>query len=69
MVIAFMARRAKEVGGTGLIVLGTERQYRGTISTGSTTGTVYGSGFTATSFGSSVPMFGGTGTAIVIKLR
>jgi hypothetical protein len=69
MVISFMARRAKEVGGNGLILLGTGRQYTGSISDETVTGTVYGSGFTATSFGSSVPMFGGTGTAIVIKLR
>jgi hypothetical protein len=69
MVISFMARRAKEAGGNGLIVLGTGREYTGSVSSGSVSGTVYGSGFTATSFGSSVPMFGGTGTAIVIKLR
>ena len=69
MVIAFMARRAKELGGNGLIMLGTGSEYAGSVSTGSTTGTVYGSGFTATSFGTSVPMFGGNGTGVVIKLR
>jgi hypothetical protein len=69
MVISFMARRAKEVGGNGLIVLGTGSEYAGSVSTGSMSGTVYGSGFTGTSFGTSVPMFGGKGTAVVIKLR
>jgi hypothetical protein len=29
MIIAFIARRAKEVGGNGLIVLGTGREYTG----------------------------------------
>ena len=31
-VIAFMARRAQEVGGNGLIVVGRNRQYVGSIS-------------------------------------
>jgi hypothetical protein len=68
-VIAFMARRAQELGGNGLIVLGTSRQYTGSVSTGSVTGNVYGQGFTATSFGTSTPMFGGNGDAVVIRLR
>jgi len=68
-VIAFMARRAKELGGSGLIILGTGSEYAGSVSTGSMTGSAYGQGFTATSFGTSVPLFGGKGTAVVIKLR
>ncbi len=68
-VISFMARRAQEVGGNGLMVLGTGSEYVGSVSTASTTGTVYGQGFTATSFGTSTPMFGGKGNAVVIRLR
>src|SRR6266567_6314667 len=68
-VVAFMARRAQELGGNGLIVLGTGSQYVGSVSTGSVTGNVYGQGFTATGFGTSTPMFGGQGDAVVIKLR
>ena len=68
-VIAFMARRAQEVGGNGLIVLGTNRQYVGPVSSSSVSGSVYGQGFTATGFGTSTPMFGGQGDAVVIRLR
>jgi len=68
-VVAFMARRAQELGGNGLIVLGTGSQYVGSVSTGSVTGNVYGQGFTATGFGTSTAMFGGKGDAVVIKLR
>ncbi len=59
MVIAFMARRAKELGGNALIITGTGTEYAGNISSASTIGTIYGGGFTATSFGSSIPMFAG----------
>src|SRR5436190_20809822 len=48
-VVAFMARRAQELGGNGLIVIGTGSQYAGSVSAGSVTGTMYGQGFTATS--------------------
>src|SRR6266542_5572736 len=68
-VIAFMARRAQELGGNGLIVLGTNRQYVGSVSSSSVSGNVYGQGFTATGFGTSTPMFGGQGDAVVIRLR
>ena len=68
-VIAFMARRAQEVGGNGLIVLGTNRQYVGSVSSSSVTGNVYGQGFTATGFGTTTPLFGGQGDAVVIRFR
>jgi len=68
-VIAFMARRAQELGGNGLIVLGTNRQYVGSVSSSSVSGNVYGQGFTATGFGTTTPMFGGQGDAVVIRLR
>jgi hypothetical protein len=68
-VIAFMARRAQEVGGNGLIVLGTDRQYVGSVSSSSVSGNVYGQGFSATSFGTTTPLFGGQGDAVVIRLR
>ena len=68
-VLAFMARRAQELGGNGLIVLGTNREYVGSVSSTSVTGNVYGQGFTATGFGTSTPMFGGKGDAVVIRLR
>src|SRR5256885_11080772 len=43
-VAAFMARRAQELGGNGLIVLGTNRQYVGSVSSNSVSGNVYGQG-------------------------
>ena len=45
-----MARRPQELDGNGLIVLGTNRQYVGSVSSSSVTGNVYGQGFTATGF-------------------
>jgi hypothetical protein len=68
-VIAFMARGAQELGGNGLIVLGTNRQYVGSVSSSSVSGNVYGQGFTATGFGTTTPMFGGQGDAVVIRFR
>ena len=68
-VIAFMARRAQELSGNGLIVLGTNRQYVGSVSSSSVSGNVYGQAFTATGSGTTTPMFGGQGDAVVIRLR
>jgi hypothetical protein len=68
-VLAFMARRAQELGGNGLIVLGTNREYVGSVSSSSVTGNVYGRGFSATGFGTATPLFGGKGDAVVIKLQ
>jgi hypothetical protein len=68
-VIAFMARRAQELSGNGLIVLGTNKQYVGSVSSSSVTGNVYGQGFTATVFGTTTPLFGGQGDAVVIRFR
>jgi hypothetical protein len=68
-VVAFMARRAQELGGNGLIVLGTNREYVGSASSGSAYGNVSGGGFSATGFGTTTPLFGGKGDAVVIRLR
>jgi hypothetical protein len=68
-VIDFMARRAREVGGNGLVVVSMGSHYLGSLSSGSVYGNVYGQGFTATSYSTSVPMFGGNGDAVVIRLR
>ena len=68
-VIAFMARRAQELGGNRLIVLGTNREYVGAVSSSSVTGNAYGGGFSATGFGTTTPLFGGKGDAVVIRLR
>jgi hypothetical protein len=68
-VIVLMARRAQEVGGNGLIVLGTNRQYVGSVFSSSVSGNVYGQGFNATGVGTTTPMFGGQGDAVVIRLR
>jgi hypothetical protein len=68
-VIAFMARRAQEAGGNGLIVLGTNREYVGSVSSSSVYGNVYGGGFNATGFGTTTPLFGGKGDAVVIRFQ
>jgi hypothetical protein len=69
-IVSFMARRAQELGGNGLIVLSTNREYAGSISSGSTYGNVYGGGgFNAASFGTSAAIFHGKGDAVVIGLR
>ena len=68
-VVAFMARRAQGLGGNGVIVLGTNREYVGSVSSGSVYGNVYGGGFNATGFGTTTPLFGGKGDAVVIRLR
>ena len=67
-VIAFMARRAQELGGNGLIVVGTNREYAGSVSSASVSGNVYGRGFSATGFGTTTPLFGGEGDAVVLRL-
>jgi uncharacterized protein YbjQ (UPF0145 family) len=63
-VIGFMARRARELGGNGLILVGTSSHYMGSVT--SVYGNVYGSGFSAT--GTSIGLFGGNGDAVVIRL-
>ena len=68
-VVSFMARRAQELGGNGLIVLGTNKEYAGSVSSGSVYGNVYGGGFDATSFGTTTALFRGKGDAVVIGLR
>jgi hypothetical protein len=72
-VVAFAARRAKELGADAFIVLSHGTQYAGTISAGSafTSGHFYGSGFNATTTGTgfSGPLVFGKASIILIKWR
>jgi hypothetical protein len=72
-VVAFAARRAKELGADAIIVLSHGTEYAGTISTGSafTSGQFYGSGFNATTTGTgfSGPLVFGKASIILIKWR
>ncbi|PYJ70108.1 MAG: hypothetical protein DME76_06675 [Verrucomicrobia bacterium] len=60
-VLAFMARRAQELGGNGLIVLGTNREYVGSVSSGSVTGNVWSCTYEL--------LAGGAITAVALVLR
>lgn len=78
-VVEFSARRAKEIGGDAIIVMSSGTQYAGTYSTGSAftsgnyTGTygygnIYGSGYATTNaWGTSVPLFRGKASVLIIK--
>jgi hypothetical protein len=72
-VVAFAARRAKELGADAIIVLSHGTEYAGTISTGSafTSGQFYGTGFNATTTGTSFsgPLVFGKASIIMIKWR
>jgi len=72
-VVAFAARRAKELGADAIIVLSHGTEYAGTISTGSafTSGQFCGSGFNATTTGTSFsgPLVFGKASIILIKWR
>jgi hypothetical protein len=64
-VVAFAARRAKELGAGAIIVAGEGQEYAGSISIANafTSGNVYASGFNATTFGTAVsrPLLFGNG--------
>jgi len=72
-VVAFAARRAKELGADAIIVLSHGTQYAGPVSTGRafTSGQVYGSGFNATTTGTSFsgPLVFGRASIIMTKWR
>jgi hypothetical protein len=80
-VVEFAARRAKEIGGDAIIVLGAGSHYIGTYSSGSafTSGTYTGNynygNFYGQSYGSthasamSVPLFAGKASVLIIKFE
>jgi hypothetical protein len=72
-VVAFAARRAKELGADAIIVLAQGSEYAGTISSGNafTSGNFYPNGFNATTTGTrvSVPLMLGKAQVIAIKWR
>ena len=70
-VVAFAVRSAKELGADATIVLSHGTEYAGTISTGSafTSGQFYGSGFNATTTGTSFSRSLVFGKASIITIR
>lgn len=68
-VVAFMARRAKELGGDALILLSKGQTYQGTLQTTSVNAYASGNMITAHSLTNSFPMFRGKGDGIVIRFR
>jgi hypothetical protein len=72
-VVAFAARRAKELGADAVIVLAQGSEYAGTLTTGNafTSGNFYAGGFNATTTGTrvSVPLMLGKAQVIAIKWR
>jgi hypothetical protein len=80
-VVEFAARRAKEIGGDAIIVQSSGRQYAGTYSSGGAFtsgnyagtygyGNIYGSGYATTNArGTSVPLFLGKASVLIIKFK
>ena len=72
-VVAFAARRAKELGADAIIVMQQGQEYAGSISSGSayTSGTLYNTGFIATTTGTgfSAPLFLGKAQVLAIKWK
>jgi hypothetical protein len=72
-VVAFAARRAKELGADAIIVMQQGQEYAGSINSGSayTSGVLYNSGFTAatTGTGFSAPLFLGKAEVLAIKWK
>lgn len=72
-VVAFAARRAKELGADAIIVMQQGQEYAGTISNGSafTSGNVYNNGSTATTTGTAVavPLFFGKAQVLAIRWK
>ena len=70
-VVAFAARRAKELGADAIIVLAEGQEYAGALSTGNayTTGFVYRGGFNATTTGTSFAgaLYRGRAKVVAIK--
>jgi len=72
-VVAFAARRAKELEADAIIVMQQGQEYAGSISSGSayTSGFLYNRGFTATTTGTgfSAPLFLGKAEVLAIKWK
>jgi hypothetical protein len=72
-VVAFAARRAKELGADAIVVLSQGSEYAGTVSTGNafTNGNFFPGGFNATTTGTSVavPLMRGKAQVLAIKWR
>jgi hypothetical protein len=66
--VEFMARRAREMGGNGLILISKGSQYAGTYTSGSASAVAYGNSAYASGSSISTPVYWGTGTAVVIHL-
>lgn len=66
-VVAFMARRAHEVGGDALILLSKGAVYSGSLETSSATGFVSGNTINVYGQRNSYPLFRGRGDGVVIK--
>lgn len=72
-VVAFAARRAKELGADAIIVMQQGQEYAGTISHNNafTSGNIYNNSFTATTTGTgfSAPLFFGKAQVLAIKWK
>lgn len=68
-IVAFMARRARELGGDALILTGSGSTYAGSIQTTSVNVFATGNTATATGLSTTAPLYGGKGDGIVIKFR
>jgi hypothetical protein len=66
-IVAFMARRAKELRGDALILTSKRSEYSGSINTFSATGMMQGDRMMMTGTGNSFAMFRGKGDGVVIK--
>lgn len=66
-VTAFMARRAKELGGDALILTSKGAEYQGSIQTSSANAWVSGNIVTASGMRTTIPLYRGKGEGVVIK--
>lgn len=65
--VEFMARRAGEMGGNGLILISKGSRYAGSYTSANATATGYGNSVYASGSSISTPLYWGTGTAVVIR--
>src|SRR5438132_2784922 len=65
--VEFMARRAKEMGGNGLILMSKGSRYAGTYTSADVSGTAYGNSVYASGSSISTPVYWGTGTAVLTR--
>jgi hypothetical protein len=66
-IAAFMARRARELGGDALILTSKRSEYSGSVQTFQATGIVSGNTTTVMGTGNSFALFRGKGEGVVIK--